>query len=113
VSWRNKVPCSECGETFFAYRARLFDGEQLTCGKVDCQRKRKTRLQRERREQKRELLREQRRALRRIAMRQRGSTVPQVLQEPKQRRRISGGWGNALRQRRSTLPQAPERRKPA
>ena len=83
MGWR--LVCSECGKEFHPYRARMFDAEQITCAKPECRRKRKTRLQRERREQKRQMLREQRRALRRIALRQRRSTVPQPLQEVKQR----------------------------
>ena len=37
--------CSECGKPFYPWRRRMFENEQTTCAKPECQRKRKTRLQ--------------------------------------------------------------------
>jgi len=71
--------CLECGGKFHPHRERMFEHEQVTCGQAECQRARKTRLQRDRREQKREAARILRRNLR-----QRRSTLPQDLQETKQ-----------------------------
>jgi hypothetical protein len=79
--WPHPI-CSECGKQFNPHRDRIFDKEASTCGKPECQRKRKTRLQRERREMK------QRPAGDCLA-KQRGYTLP-------------------LKQRRPTLPQPPE-----
>lgn len=91
VIGESMATCSECNEKFRPYRRRMFEGEQLTCAKPECQRKRKTRLQRERREKQHPVGTQGRR----------GSNLPP--------RRIKGaGWGNALKQRRSTLPQPPE-----
>jgi hypothetical protein len=41
--------CTECGKEFSPWRERPYGLDAVTCGSVDCQRKRKTRLQRERR----------------------------------------------------------------
>lgn len=79
------VTCSECGREFYPWRERMFEHKQATCGNPDCQRDRKTRLQRERR------------------MKQRRSSLPQSKTRLKKQ-----AWGNALRQRRPTLLQPPE-----
>jgi hypothetical protein len=42
--------CSECGKEFYPYRRRIFGRDQVTCASAECQRKRKSRRQRERRE---------------------------------------------------------------
>jgi len=41
--------CSECGKEFYPYRREIFGRAQLTCASQDCQRRRKSRRQRERR----------------------------------------------------------------
>lgn len=110
MGWGGKFTCSECGKEFYPHRERIFEHDAVTCAKPECQRKRKTRLQRERRE----VVRQKRDAALRSnvlevvaslpssRVKQRGSTLP--------RRAKGSGWGNALRQRRSALPQsqAPE-----
>jgi hypothetical protein len=66
------VKCSECGRETEPHRGIMFDKASATCAQPECQRARKSRLQRERREQerkearakaehKRELWREQKR----------------------------------------------------
>lgn len=42
--------CSECGKEFYPYRRQIFGREQSTCASRECQRKRKSRRQRERRD---------------------------------------------------------------
>jgi hypothetical protein len=44
--------CSECTRRFIAYRDRIFDKQPAVCS-AECQKARKTRLQRERRHAKR------------------------------------------------------------
>ena len=46
---REQVTCSECGKTVYPHRELIYDKRPETCGADDCQRARKTRLQRERR----------------------------------------------------------------
>lgn len=48
-----RLTCEECGKEFIPWRDRIFDRENHTCGSDDCQRKRKTRLQKKRRAEKR------------------------------------------------------------
>ena len=45
--------CSECGKEFYPYRRRMYKIEQFTCASRDCQRKRKSRLQKQRRTKQR------------------------------------------------------------
>ena len=47
--WGGLFTCSECDKRFYPHRERIFEHEAVTCGSPECQRKRKTRLQRERR----------------------------------------------------------------
>lgn len=95
------MTCSECGKHFHPWRARMFENYQTTCANPDCQRARKTRLQRERRAKQR--------PAGDCLTKQRGSTVPQTKQRRPTLPRAKGpGWGNALKQRRSALPQRPE-----
>jgi hypothetical protein len=97
------ITCSECGKDFHPWRERMFEHYQTTCGNPDCQRARKTRLQRERRMKQR--------PAGDCLTKQRGSTVPQMKQRRPTLPRAKGpGWGNALKQRRSSLPQPPEAR---
>lgn len=104
--------CTECGKEFYPHRERIFDKESQTCGSPECQRKRKTRLQRERRDRLRtkenfdhiEWLRQSRSSLPQIAgkVKQRPAGVP-----PKQRKRISADI--ASKQRGSAMPQGVRR----
>lgn len=45
--------CTECGKKFHPHRQRIFEHDAVTCAAAECQRKRKTRLQRERRDRAR------------------------------------------------------------
>ncbi len=86
--------CTECGKEFNPWRERPFGLDAATCGSAECQRKRKTRLQRERRAEARKLHDASLRSnylqdvasFRSSRAKQRGSTLP-------------------LKQRRSRLPQ--------
>jgi hypothetical protein len=49
-----KVICEVCGKETWPYREEIFDKKPRTCGAAECQRKLKTKLQRERREQSRQ-----------------------------------------------------------
>jgi hypothetical protein len=101
------MTCTECGKHFPPHRERIFDHKAVTCAKPECQRKRKTRLQRERREAARQ---RHDAALRSNVLQDvasvRSSRVKQ--RRPTLPRAKGPGWGNALRQRRSSLPQPPE-----
>ena len=91
-----RLTCSECGKEFHPHRVRIFDHDAATCAKPECQRKRKTRLQRERRDLKRS-------AANRAhieSLRQSRPTLPQITGKVKLR-----GSTLPLRQRRSSLPQ--------
>lgn len=46
-----RVVCTECGDEISPYRNVIFDKKPETCAKPECQRARKSRLQRERRDQ--------------------------------------------------------------
>jgi hypothetical protein len=79
--------CTECGRNFHPWRDRMFGHEQTTCGEPDCQRARKSRLQRERRLRVADFDR----------LRQSRPTVPQIAGKATQR--------PAVKQRRSSLLQ--------
>jgi len=84
--------CTECGKEFNPWRERPFGLDAATCGSAECQRKRKTRLQKERRAAALERHLASLRSNYHVASfpssraKQRGSTLP-------------------LKQRRSRLPQ--------
>lgn len=91
--------CSECKKQFRPHREMaIFDKNPATCGSAECQRKRKTRLQRERREK------DHVKGMQGV----RGSTLPPKQRRPTLPHAKGVGWGNAPKQRRSTMPQPPE-----
>jgi hypothetical protein len=97
MSWP-RPKCTECGKEFNPWRERPYGLNAVTCGSDECQRKRKTRLQKERRLKQHPAGAQGARTD--LPAKQRGSMSPHRAKGP--------GWGNALKQPRSTLPQPPE-----